>query len=47
MSSRILLIEDEEAIADLERDYLEINGYNVEIEHDGTRGAESSTFGRF
>lgn len=38
MSSRILLIEDEEAIADLERDYLEINGYNVEIEHDGTRG---------
>ena len=36
--SRILIIEDEEDIADLERDYLELSGFEVEIEHDGTAG---------
>lgn len=36
--SRILIIEDEEAIADLERDYLELSGFEVEIENDGTSG---------
>lgn len=36
--SRILIIEDEEAIADLERDYLELSGFEVEIEGDGDRG---------
>ena len=29
--SRILIIEDEEAIADLEKDYLELSGFEVEI----------------
>ena len=29
--SKILIIEDEEAIADLERDYLELSGFEVEI----------------
>ncbi len=38
--SRILIVEDEEAIADLEKDYLELAGFDVEIEHDGTRGLE-------
>ncbi len=33
-------MEDEEAIADLEKDYLELSGFEVEIEHDGTRGLE-------
>lgn len=36
--SRILIIEDEEAIADLQRDYLELSGFEVEIENDGTKG---------
>ncbi len=36
--SRILIVEDEEAIADLERDYLELSGFDVEIENDGTSG---------
>ena len=31
--SRILIIEDEEAIADLEKDYLELSDFEVEIEH--------------
>ena len=33
--SRILIIEDEEAIADLEKDYLELSGFEVEIEDNG------------
>lgn len=36
--SKILIIEDEEAIADLERDYLELSGFAVEIENRGDTG---------
>lgn len=38
--SRILIIEDEEAIAELEKDYLELSDFEVEIEHEGDRGLE-------
>ena len=36
--SRVLIVEDEEAIADLEKDYLELSGFTVEIENNGTAG---------
>ena len=36
--SKVLIIEDEEAIADLEKDYLELSGFSVEIENDGIAG---------
>lgn len=36
--SRILIVEDEEAIADLEKDYLELNDFEVEIENSGDTG---------
>lgn len=36
--SKILIIEDEVAIADLEKDYLELSGFEVVIEHDGDTG---------
>lgn len=36
--SRILIIEDEVSIADLERDYLELSGFDVDIENDGNVG---------
>ena len=36
--SKILIIEDEEAIADLEKDYLEMSGFEVEIEERGDAG---------
>ena len=39
---KILIIEDEEAIADLEKDYLEMSGYEVLIENDGTKGLEAA-----
>lgn len=35
---RILIIEDELSIAELERDYLQIEGFVVTIETDGTKG---------
>ena len=38
--SRILFVEDEVAIADLEKDYLELSGFEVEIENDGKSGLE-------
>ena len=38
--SKILIVEDEEAIADLEKDYLELSGFEVEIEAEGTKGLE-------
>ena len=36
--SRILIIEDEEAIAELEKDYLELSGFEVETENRGDTG---------
>lgn len=36
--SKILIIEDEIEIADLEKDYLELSGFEVNIAHDGSRG---------
>lgn len=38
--NRILIIEDEEAIAELEKDYLEMSGFETAIEADGSRGLE-------
>ncbi|MCI6552850.1 MAG: response regulator transcription factor [Lachnospiraceae bacterium] len=40
--SRILIVEDEEAIADLEKDYLELSDFEVEIEHSGDTGLEKA-----
>lgn len=36
--SKVLIIEDEVAIAELEKDYLELSGFEVETESDGTVG---------
>ena len=40
--SKILIVEDEVAIADLEKDYLELSGFEVETEHSGDRGLKRS-----
>ena len=39
---RILIIEDDKAIAELERDYLEVNDFCVEIISDGKKGEEKA-----
>lgn len=36
--SKILIVEDEESIAELEKDYLELSGFEVEIETQGETG---------
>ena len=36
--SKILIIEDEEAIADLEKDYLEMSDFSVDIKNTGNEG---------
>ena len=36
--SKILIVEDEVAIAELEKDYLELSGFEVEVENDGMTG---------
>ncbi len=38
--SKVLIIEDEQSIAELEKDYLELNRYDVTIETDGEKGLE-------
>ncbi|MCI8599608.1 MAG: response regulator transcription factor [Lachnospiraceae bacterium] len=38
--SRLLIVEDDEAIADLEKDYLELSGFEVEIATDGDTGLD-------
>ena len=40
--SKILIIEDEVAIADLEKDYLELSGFEVDIENAGDTGLEKA-----
>lgn len=40
--ARILIIEDETAIAELERDYLELSGYEVTIAEDGVKGKKAA-----
>ena len=47
MNEKILIIEDEISIAELEKDYLEINGYNVEMEHTGTEGLNNVLLNKY
>ena len=41
-NKKILVIEDEESIAELEKDYLEMEGYRVETENRGDKGKEKA-----
>lgn len=47
MSKSILIIEDDQSIADLEKDFLEIDGFNVEIATNGELGLELELSQRF
>ncbi|WP_080840823.1 response regulator transcription factor [Cohnella massiliensis] len=44
---RILIIEDDTSIAELQRDYLEIGGYSVKMEHTGDGGLREALNGRY
>ena len=45
--NKILIVEDEEAIADLEKDYLELSGFDVTIETNGLEGLNSALNGEY
>ncbi|WP_025691278.1 response regulator transcription factor [Paenibacillus zanthoxyli] len=47
MKRTILIVEDEPSIAELQRDYLELNGYQTEIAIDGEHGLELGLSGKF
>ena len=40
--SKIFIVEDEGAIADLKKDYLELSGFEVEVENDGNMGLQKA-----
>ena len=40
--SKVLIVEDEEAIAEIEKDYLELSGFEVTVKSDGESGLESA-----
>ncbi|MEK3795341.1 response regulator transcription factor [Paenibacillus sp. FSL R7-0204] len=45
--TKVLIIEDDSAIAAIERDYLEINDFTVEVAEDGITGLELALAGQF
>ena len=45
--SRILIIEDEVSIAELEKDYLELSGFTVDMEHTGDGGEKRALEGDY
>lgn len=44
---KILIVEDEQAIAELEKDYLELSGFDVTIENSGDTGLEKALTGEY
>ena len=45
--NKILIVEDEEAIAELEKDYLELSGFSVTICNDGQQGLKEAMSGNY
>lgn len=45
--NKILIVEDEETIAELEKDYLELSGFNVTICNDGEDGLKEALTGNY
>ena len=44
---KLLIVEDEVSIAELEKDYLELSGFAVDIENDGTEGLNKALAGDY
>lgn len=47
MTKKILIIEDDDDIASIEQDYLEVSGYEVKVEENGTRGLTEAMTGGY
>ncbi len=47
MATKILIVEDDNSIAELEKDYLELGGYEVQVQSDGRSGLKAALDGDF
>ncbi len=47
MTKKILIIEDDDDIASIEQDYLEVSGYEVIVEENGTKGLAEAMAGDY
>lgn len=47
MAKRILIVEDDDDIASIEKDYLEVSGYQVTVEENGTAGLTEAMTGDY
>lgn len=47
MKKRILIVEDDDDIASIERDYLEVGGHEVKVEENGTAGLTEALTGEY
>ncbi len=47
MTKKILIIEDDDDIASIEQDYLEVSGYEVTVEENGTKGLAEAMAGDY
>lgn len=47
MNNKILIVEDEQEIADLEKDYLELSGYEITICNDAEEGEKEALSGNY
>ncbi len=45
--SRILIIEDDKEISEIERDYLELDGFEADIANNGITGLEKALSGGY
>lgn len=47
MNKKILIVEDDISIAELQRDYLEVNGFSVHVEQSGESGLAQALEGDY
>ncbi len=47
MTKKILIVEDDDDIASIEQDYLEVSGYEVKVEANGTKGLTEALTGEY
>ena len=47
MAKRILIVEDDDDIASIEKDYLEVSGYQLTVEENGTAGLTEALTGDY
>ena len=46
-TKKILIIEDDESIAEIQKDYLEMSGYSVDCAYDGESGIQKYISGQY